>query len=370
MRPLALRHDEIHSFVLYFTKGLEDIVAAEVKEITPTAMVVKEGERFLIVALPTADAVRLGATARTIDDLRLLVAGPSHVGTEQAFFALCAAAAAETDVVLEGTPRGPSGVDVSRQPWSVTMSARRPSWRSTPTWDPAPIIAERLHGADITTTTRQAVDLRIQVDEDIAHVAVNLWEQPIGKRSDEPTTARPGALRPTVAAALIRLALSDVDPTMARSGVYDPFCGSGTIAAEATRFGLRVYASDIDEAAVELTRERLRPLTVASRQEATDLRHRVFTHDVRRGPDPRVPARILVGNMPWGKQVKVDGRLALFDATALLVAHTVREGGSAVLLTTHEDQFLPRLRRHRLRVSARRIGLLGQTPAIVVARPA
>ncbi len=60
MRPLALRHDETHHFVLYFTKGLGDVVAAEVKEITPIVTVVKEGERFLIVALPTADAVRLG----------------------------------------------------------------------------------------------------------------------------------------------------------------------------------------------------------------------------------------------------------------------------------------------------------------------
>ncbi|MGH3872907.1 MAG: TRM11 family SAM-dependent methyltransferase [Pseudonocardiaceae bacterium] len=358
--------------MLYFTKGLGDIVAAEVKEITPTATVVKEGERFLIVALSTADAERLGTTARTIDDLRLLVAGPARVRTEQDFSALCAAAAAaaETAVVLEATSPGPSGGDASHQPWSVTMSARRPSWRSTPTWDPTPAIAKRLHGADVTTTTRRAVDLRIQVDEDIAHVAVNLWEQPIGKRSDEQTTARPGALRPTVAVALVRLALSDVDLAVARSGVYDPFCGSGTIAAEAVRSGLRVYASDIDETAVEVTRERLRPLMPASQQEVADLRHQVFTHDVRRGPDPRVPARVLVGNMPWGKQVKVDGHLALFDATALLVAHTVRHGGTAVLLTTHEEQFLPRLRRQRLRASARRIGLLGQTPAIVIAGPA
>ncbi len=370
MRSLTLRHDEIRSFMLYFTKGLGDVVAAEVKEITPSATVVKEGERFLIVALSTSDVERLGTTARTIDDLRLLVAGPARVGTEQDFSALCAEAAAETGVVLEATSPGPSGGGASHQLWSVTMSARRPSWRSTPTWDPAPIIAERLHGADVTTTTRRAVDLRIQVDEDIAHVAVNLWKQPIGKRPDELTTARPGALRPTVAAALVRLALSDADPAVAYHGVYDHFCGTGTIAAEATRFGLRVYASDIDEAAVELTRERLRALMIASRQEATDLRHRVFTHDVRRGPDPRVPARVIVGNMPWGKQVKVDGHLGLFDATALLVAHTVRQGGSAVLLTTHEDQFLPRLRRHRLRATARRIGLLGQTPAIVVARPA
>lgn len=372
MRPLALRHDEVHRFVLYFTKGLGDVAAAEVKEITPTAIIVKECERFLIVALPTADAARLGAAARTVDDLRLLVASPVAVSTEQDFVALCAAAAAnvEAAVILDATPPAPGDGDMPPELWSVTMSARRPSWRRAPTWDPAPIIAEHLHGADIATTARRAVDVRIQIDEDFAHVAVNLWAQPIGKRSDELTTARPGALRPTVAAALVRLAMSDVDPTLACHGVYDPFCGTGTIAAEAARLGLPIYASDIDESAVEQTRERLQPLLSSSRMGATDLQHRIFTHDVRRGPDQRVTARILAGNMPWGKQVKVDGRLALFDATALLVAHTVRNGGSAVLLTTHEDQLLPRLRRQRLCVSARRIGLLGQTPAIVVTRPA
>ena len=50
-----------------------------------------------------------------------------------------------------------------------------------------------------------------------------------------------------------------------------------------------------------------------------------------------------------------------------LVSRLLAGGGTAVLLTTREDALVARLRRQRLKVSSRRIGLLGQAPAIVVA---
>jgi tRNA G10 N-methylase Trm11 len=176
-----------------------------------------------------------------------------------------------------------------------------------------------------------------------------------------------------VAASLVRLGLAQADPSGTAPGLYDPFCGSGTIAAEAARAGLPVFASDLSAEAVALTRERLAALPASSGLpglEPGDLLRRVFVRDVRRGPDPRVTARLLVANMPWGKQVKVAGRLELFDATSRLAAHTARSGGAVVLLTTNEDQLLPRLRRRGLTAAARRIGLLGQAPAIVLAQPA
>lgn len=161
---------------------------------------------------------------------------------------------------------------------------------------------------------------------------------------------------------------------MAARGVYDPFCGTGTIAAEAAHLGLPVFASDIDGHAVELTRRRLAGQEAAAAGAAAapgargGLRHRVFAHDVRSGPPRRVSAGIVAGNMPWGKQVETDGRLALFDATARLAGRLLADGGAAALLTTQEGPLVARLRSQRLEVSSRRIGLLGQTPAIVLAR--
>jgi hypothetical protein len=368
MRSLALPPDgtTLVRLVLYFTKGLGDVVAAESAGIAPAIAVLGEDDRFLVAAMTAAEAAALGERARTIDDVRLLVAGPERITSEDGFAALCASAAARVRNILASGQGDWSG------PWSVTLSARNPGWRDSPGWDPAPVLATHFPGADLGAAQRSPVDLRVQADAEMIHIALNLWSRPIGKRDGGP--ARPGALRPTVAAALVRLAIRDTDPAVTRLGVYDPFCGTGTVVAEAAHLGLPVFASDIDEHAVELARRRLAGQSLAGQQAAAApaaagvLRHRVFAHDVRRGPPPRVSARIMVGNMPWGKQVKVDGRLALFDATTLLARHLLRDGGTVALLTTHEDALIARLRRQRLAVSSRRIGLLGQTPAIVVAR--
>ena len=356
--------------VLYFTKGLGDVVAAESAGVVPAIDILGADDRFLVAAMTAAEAAALGERARTIDDARLLVACPERITSEDGFAALCASAAGRVRNILASGQGDWSG------PWSVTLSARNPGWRDSPGWDPAPVLATHFPGAHLGAVQRSPVDLRVQADAEMIHIALNLWSRPIGKRDGGP---RPGALRPTVAAALVRLAIRDTDPAVTRLGVYDPFCGTGTVAAEAAHLGLPVFASDIDEHAVELARRRLAGELLERQQLAGQqagaapaaagvLRHRVFAHDVRRGPPPRVSARIMVGNMPWGKQVKVDGRLALFDATTLLARHLLRDGGTVALLTTHEDALIARLRRQRLAVSSRRIGLLGQTPAIVVAR--
>lgn len=344
--------DVARPFVFYATKGLVDVAEAELCEIVPGVAVRQREERFLVAALTPRDIERVGSRARVIEDIRMMVAGPSPVRDERVLEALCSAAAKEVMASV------PSANDLS--PWSVTLSVRNPPWRRKPRWDPKPVLSRVLHGADPSSRQRCPVDVRIQLDSEDGHVAVSLWDRPVGKQDREITASWPGALRPTVAAALVRLAV-DLAGEDAAVGLYDPFCGSGTIVGEAAQRGLPVFASDRSEHAVELTRERLARTGLAP----DNLRHRVFIHDVHTGPDQRVDARLLVANLPWGKQVRVHDRIALFDATALLAAHTLRSRGAAVLLTTHEEQLIPRLRRHGLTVESRLIGLLGQTPAIV-----
>jgi hypothetical protein len=363
MRSLALPRDGATRIrlVLYFTKGLGDVVAAEAASIVPAGTILAEDGRFLTLALTAAEAARLGSQARTVDDARLLVAGPERIEGEAGFAALCAAAAQQVrDVLMPDDLR-------SSAPWSVTLSARNPAWREAPGWAPAPVLASQFSGADRYATRRSAVDLRVQADGRTVHIALNLWRRPIGKRYDGP--GRPGALRPTVAAALVRLAIGNAAPEVTRRGFYDPFCGTGTVAAEAAHLGLPVFASDIDERAAELTRARLAAeLAGTAPCTAAWLRHHVFAHDVRRGTPRRVSAGIVAGNMPWGKQVEVAGQLALSDSTARLARQLLDDGGVAVLLAARESQLAARLRRQHFDVSSRRIGLLGQTPAIVVAR--
>jgi hypothetical protein len=353
--------DEASRYVVYFTKGLADVVVREIRALGTGTTVSEPADRFVIVTADAASLARLRSGGRTFDDLRLLVAGPSAVPDAAAFDQLCAQAARATRAYLHA--HDPSRADSTS--WSVTMSARIPSWRRRPLWDPSGPITARLSGADLRSRSRADVDLRIQADGEQAHISVNLASRPHGKR--EPGPARPGALRPSVAASLVRIALQATDRRAAQRGLYDPCCGTGTIPAEAVRLSLPVYASDIDAGAVATTAERLAALARPGRP----LSARVFQHDLTRGFPRGMLATIVASNLPWGKQVRLPRRGDLFDAIAALTARSVAEGGACALLTTFEDQLVARIRRQApdARITARRIGLLGQTPAVVVARP-
>ena len=90
MRSLALPQDGTAGIrlVLYFTKGLGDVVAAEVAGLVPGAAIQLAGDRFGVLALTAAEAERLGRQARTVDDARLLVAGPERIAGVAGFAAL------------------------------------------------------------------------------------------------------------------------------------------------------------------------------------------------------------------------------------------------------------------------------------------
>jgi Putative RNA methylase family UPF0020 len=387
----------MREFVAYFTKGLGDVVAGELREILRPAggvVVGEPGERFTVIGQPGERFAVVGGTVeaagvvasrgRTVDDFRLLVAGPRRVAGEAEFRELCEEAARRTEEFLADDQVRAGAA------WSVTVSARKPPWSGRAGWSPGPVIAGALHGADVAGTTRAPVDLRVQVDGEVMHVAVSLARREVGRAAAGRETVRrrghlggnrPGALRATVAAAMVRMALSRLGEArvgkagggQARVGaggrvLYDPFAGTGTIVAEAMRMGLGVFASDVDPEAVRMTRERVGGLGGGDEE---TLMHRVFGHDVRQGAARRVRADLVVGNMPWGKQVEIPRRQELFDGTAEVIRPVLTAGGVAVLLTTHEEQFTARLRRALpgTAIATRRIGLLGQTPAIVTVSP-
>jgi SAM-dependent methyltransferase len=345
---------------VYFTKGLADVVTAEIRQLVPVADADEPADRFVIARVDDASLGRLRSAGRTFDDIRLLVAGPAAITDLASFDRLCEQARSAADHYLQACdqPRADS------RPWSVTMSARSPRWREAPGWDPSGPIGAWFHGADLSARSRAPVDLRIQVDGDQGHISLNLFSRPQGKREAGPD--RRGALRPSVAAALVRLALQAASPSAIRHGLYDPCCGTGTILAEAARLSVPVYGSDLDGEAVTAATDRLVALTGAG---SSPLAARVFRHDLLRGVPRDVPARIVASNLPWGKQIRLPSRTDLFDAVARLTARGIAEGGASVLLTTGEQQLVARIRRHapQARITTRRIGLLGQTPAVVLA---
>lgn len=346
--------------VAYVTKGLAAVAATELSTLTPAAPIERCDDRFLTCEADLALLDAWIAQARTVDDVRVMVAGPTKIRTREDLAALCDTAQRQIVALL--------GPDRRDEPWSVTVSAKNPAWtRGKDRWDPTEVFRSHLHGANPDSEERAPVDVRVQVDTDTTHLSVNVTSTPIGKR---PSARYQGALRPTVAAAMVLLATHQRPDDIVTRGLFDPTCGSGTILLEARHRGLPIYGCDIEPDAVTLTRDRVGPtLGLAGDDLLTTLTHRIFTHDVLKPEDARtLKAPTVVANLPWGKQVPVGRRSELFSAAARLAAPRVADGGTAVFLTTHDEQCAAAIRRAiDTTVATHRIGLLGQTPAIVVA---
>jgi 23S rRNA G2445 N2-methylase RlmL len=169
------------------------------------------------------------------------------------------------------------------------------------------------------------------------------------------------SLRPTVAAAMVRL--SGIGPGMT---VLDPMCGAGTILAEAIdvarRRGkggrVRVLGGDIDPNAVFVASQNLEkvgPVDLA-RWDATAL------------PLETASVDRIVSNPPFGKQLSSPDRIGpLYEAAAAEWDRVLRPGGRAVLLVMEQD-VLRRILLSRGWSAARelKVRLLGQPTVLSV----
>jgi 23S rRNA G2445 N2-methylase RlmL len=206
-------------------------------------------------------------------------------------------------------------------------------------------------------------------------LGIRLSSATMRHRNGRPTE-RPGSLRPTVAAAMARLAgpgstarVPNRDRTPARvpsrdrmgarvpegrvpegrntAGriLLDPCCGSGTILREAATLGWEPVGGDLDPTAVEVARDNLG-------------RARLFSADVRRLPLTDASVAAVASNLPFGRQYELQGRPERWFAAALdELARVVRPGGRIVLLVPGSPAFEGALGRQSAVQAAERLEL-------------
>lgn len=133
---------------------------------------------------------------------------------------------------------------------------------------------------------------------------------------------RSGALRPTVAAAMVRLAGQPSGGLL-----LDPCCGSGTILAEAVARGWRVAGRDSDSEALSAARRNVAFDSAPGASEGLEL------GDVRALDLADGAVDAAVSNLPFGRQYAVEGDAGDWIGDALgELARVTRPGGRVVVL--------------------------------------
>jgi len=170
-----------------------------------------------------------------------------------------------------------------------------------------------------------AVEIWLTIHESTAVCGVRLSDRTMRHRTYKVQHVA-ASLRPTVAAAMVRLAQIRPGQT-----VLDPMCGAGTILAEclaaARRFepGLRVCGGDIDRAAVRAAGANLRPVDQPL----------LARWDARRLPLADQSVDCVISNPPFGKQIASPDEIRpLYAGATAQFDRVLRPGSRAVLLVS------------------------------------
>ena len=170
-----------------------------------------------------------------------------------------------------------------------------------------------------------AVEVWLSIDEATAVCGLRLSDRSMRHRTYK-LDHRPASLRPTMAAALVRLAGAH-----AAQVFLDPMCGAGTIlaeqlvAAERTHRPLLVVGGDVEMDAVRSASANLRRLGGAH------LAH----WDATRLPLALEAVDHVVSNPPFGKQLSSPEAIRpLYAAMVREYNRVLRPGGQAILLVS------------------------------------
>lgn len=342
--------------------GLEDVAADEITR-DLGGQVRKTDRGYVVFRVETLDhhVLRL----RTTEDVFLLA-----WGTDQLTYR-----AADLEKIEQWTRREPDWESLLRLHHTVHARPKgRPTYRLV-TQMSGKHVYHRKHAAEALAKglaghlpaswryaeENAAVEVWLTIQNTTAFCGLRLSTREMRHRTYKVEHV-PASLRPTVAAAMVRLAGVGAGMTVA-----DPMCGAGTIVGELNEMlrrrrgdAVQVLAGDLERNAVRATDINLRRLPAAL----------LARWDARRLPLGDAVLDRIVSNPPFGKQLGDPEEIGpLYQALAQEYDRVLKPGGRAVLLVS-EEGLLERALRPREWALQRKLGIriLGQRATISVWR--
>lgn len=338
--------------------GLEAVTADEIGERLAGARVTRRMPGVVVFEAAAAPAELLAL--RTTEDVFLLLAAIDHLGPGEGALRVLHAATRRADL------------PAALLAWRRARGTAPATWRVVSQQAGQHDFRRVDAGRAVADALRAVLPARLRHAPEVADFEVWLWLHGttalVGARLSDATMRHrtykrdhlPASLRPTVAAALVRL--SDPQPAEV---VVDPLCGAGTILIER---GLllpadRLLGGDLRPEAIALARRNARTAHVGIAWQTWDARH-----------VPLEPGSVgkIITNLPFGKQLGSPAEnAALYPELAAEFARLLAPDGRLVALTGDDRRWSAALAAHGWRVERTlTVALLGQPAAVFVGRRA
>ena len=338
----------MYQFFAITTRGLEAISAAEIAAL-PGVVVDEVGYRMIFATCQEVNQAWFHL--RTVDDVFLHLVTWQNVLKQRS--ALSDLQTWSARLNLERAMQVVGQVRKLKHPltFSVTVNFVGQRNYSTPEIKKACAdgIASRHWCRYVEDDDEADLNVRVFILHDQAMVGVRLGSRPLYRRVYKQTHL-PGSLKPSVAAALLRL--GEVLPG---TSLLDPCCGAGTILIEASVGRALSLGGDVEPTATAAARSNVQAAGVAVP---------ICQWDARSLPLPNRSVDRVVSNLPWGREVATTLPVeALYKQVSAEMRRVLAPGGKIVLLTSLPAcVHIPDMRL----VKQLEISLFGQNPTIMI----
>jgi len=336
-------------FFALTTSGLETTSAKELAMLPQVAINIISYRRITVTCCGSLAPL---CSLRTVDDVFLEIATWMEIGRPRSSLERLRRLAAGLD--LHTAAACLACLREVRMPPTFSLSVSFVGKRNYTVEEIKLVLAQEIEKKHRGWTYQQddrAADLNVRVflEHEVATVGVRVGKTPLHDRWYQ-RVHLPGALKPSVAAALVSLA-----QTTRTTTVLDPCCGSGTILIEAALQGASVCGGDRNPAAVAAAQANVA---------AAEVKAPIFQWDATSLPIATATIDRVITNLPWGRQVPVDTTLpALYQRLCTQMRRVLAPSGRLVVLT-NAPQWIDSL--DLSCVEQIEISLFGQHPTILI----
>ena len=336
------------NFIAFTVKGLEKLAAEEVREVIYDAQIIEIQDKRVVFSSSTT--YEKMALLRTVDDIGILTVKQKISTLDDVLSVLKEIDFYAVQKNFEGFRK------ISLGTFSVTVSMANVKAITASDLEESTIsLISQKYGWKTIEKDHTNFDIRLFIDTDTLYVSVRLGTQSLHHRSYK-VESQEGSLRPTVAAAMVRLATKDESNLK----IVDTFCGSGTILCEALLMGNDIYGGDIDPDAVGITNLNLKQIAPVS------LEH-IRIQSATNTKWPNNFFDVAVSNLPWDKQIAVNSITDLYIGALAEYKRIMKENSTICVLVTKPELFIKHAKSifPRAHIDSLKISFTGQSPPII-----